>query len=115
MQLLVIHVPSKHWYHGRYIHAHQKALHQAEYNACRDFSHQGNGSHSPQRSAHSVGVLTGGGVQVGGPGGARGLSVTKTSGLSSSKRRDNMRRLVIITACLACFDQMVAVQLLKTW
>ena len=71
----------------------------AECIACRDFSHQSNGSNSPQRSAHSVGLLTGGGVQVGGHGGGRGLSVTKTSGLSSSKRRDNMRRLVIITAC----------------
>ena len=63
--------------------------------ACREFSGQSGGrlgAESPQRSAHSVGVLPGGGVQVGGHGGSRGLSVTKTSGLSSSKRRDAMRR-----------------------
>lgn len=59
---------------------------------CREFSGQ-SGSQSPQRSAHSVGVLPGGGVAVGAHGGSRGLAVTKASGLSSSKKRgDAMRR-----------------------
>ncbi len=61
---------------------------------CREFS--GQSATSPQRSAHSLGGLPVGGLAVGrGPQarGERGLSSTKASGLSSSKKRgDAMRR-----------------------
>ena len=59
----------------------------------REFS--GQSAAGPQRSAHSLGGLPVGGL-AGGRGavrGERGLSATKTSGLSSSKKRgDAMRR-----------------------
>ena len=61
---------------------------------CREFS--GQSATSPQRSAHSLGGLPVGGLAVGRGGqarGERGLSSTKASGLSSSKKRgDAMRR-----------------------
>ena len=61
----------------------------------REFS--GQSAAGPQRSAHSLGGLPVGGL-AGGRGavrGERGLSATKASGLSSSKKRgDAMRRSV---------------------
>lgn len=61
---------------------------------CREFS--GQSATSPQRSAHSLGGLPVGGLAVGRGAqarGDRGLSSTKASGLSSSKKRgDAMRR-----------------------
>lgn len=62
---------------------------------CREFSGQSAAATSPQRSAHSLGGLPVGGLAVGRGAlrGERGLSATKTGGLSSSKKRgDAMRR-----------------------
>ena len=64
------------------------------YSLCREFS--GQSATSPQRSAHSLGGLPVGGLAVGRGAqarGERGLSSTKATGLSSSKKRgDAMRR-----------------------
>lgn len=65
--------------------------------ACREFS--GQSATSPQRSAHSLGGLPVGGLAVGrgAARGERGLSATKASGLSSSKKRgDAMRRCAAV-------------------
>ena len=86
---------------------------------CREFS--GQSPISPQRSAHSLGGLPVGVLAVGRgvAKGERGLSTTKASGLSSSKKRgDAMRRSALffivllgspspchVTFCVQSFDR----------
>ena len=79
--------------------------------ACREFS--GQSGISPQRSAHSLSGMPVGGLAVGkgAARGERGLSQTKTSGLSSSKKRgDAMRRQApfVLLMLVTQFTQIVA-------